>query len=321
MRVLVVGGGVAGVEALATLSGLGGDGLKLALLDSAPTCALYEELGIELHEGELAGVDQKTRSVRLVSGGTLDYDQLLVACGACPVAPYAGVHTLGLGPLPDHFAALRPGRLSIVVPPAVAWTLPAYQLALTAVSQIAMDVEVITPERSPLEAFGGRASLLAGELLANSGVQVLPRCTIPEQSDLVTLLDNVIALPLLRGPSIAGLPVEGDGFLGVDGLGRVVGAIAVHAAGDVTSRVLKGDGLAAQDGAIAASDMARRAGLMPRGEPSPRVLAGELVASDGTAVHMRRVLDGHDAGVASRQPLRTVEQPVVQRVAHQLCTG
>ncbi|MCW3014635.1 MAG: hypothetical protein JWO02_1727 [Solirubrobacterales bacterium] len=323
-RVLVVGGGVSALEALIALRDIGSGLLRLELVSPSRSFVLdpqlvdrpqgatpveidvdefCADLGVRLHVGEPAAVEQLTRTLRLADGHTLGYDELLIACGALPFAPYAGIRTLGLGALSDQLAALRPGRLSIVVPPGVAWTFPAYQLALLAAGELAIRVEVITTERRPLELFGERAPGMVTELLAHAGVTVLPRCVVPPGSDLFTLLDNAIALPLVRGPGLVGLPTEGDGFLPVDAPGRVLGATSVHAAGDVTSRPLKEHGLAAQDAGIAATDIAREAGASRAGKPAPRVLRGTLVATDGTTVHLRRVLDGRDAGAASPEPL------------------
>ncbi len=323
-RVLVVGGGTAGRAALAGLRDLGGDSLVLELLSpprSSPRRpdpilgaadantgevdlqALCDDLGIALHRGAQSAVDQLTHRAHLSDGDTIAYDELLVASGAAPIAPYAGIRTLGIGALAGHFAALRPGKLSVIVPPGVAWTLPAYELALLAAHQLAIGVEILTAERQPLALFGERASAMVADLLARAGVDVLPRAVIPLGSDLPTLLDNAIALPLARGPAVGGLPAEGDGFLPVDAHGRVVGATAVHAAGDVTSRDVRGGGLAAQDGEIAAADIARSAGAVVA-TATLRVLRATITTNDGSVVHLRRALDGHDPGSASRWPLR-----------------
>lgn len=323
-RVLVVGGGVAGIEALLGLHDLGVGELALELVSASGTAklspqlvgrawdeppievdleVLCDELGAELHEGELTTVDLATRTALLADGRELGYDALLIACGARAVAPYAGVRTLGRGARSDAYAGLRPGRLSIVVPPGVAWTLPAYQLALLAAGDLTVPVEVITAERHPLELFDRQGAAVVTELLEHAGVDVLPRCAVPRDSDLYTLLDNVVGLPLLRGPAIAGLPADVDGFLPVDGHGRVVGTTTVHGAGDATSRALKQGGLAAQDGDVAAADIVRGRDASSASDAAPRVIRAVLVARDESTVYLRKALDGQDAGVASRTPL------------------
>jgi sulfide:quinone oxidoreductase len=323
-RVLVVGGGVAGIEALLGLHDLGAGELTLELVSASGTAKLCpqlvgrawgeppieldlemlcDELGAELHEGELTTVDQATRTALLADGHELGYDALLIACGGRAVAPYAGIRTLGRGARSEAYARLRPGRFSIVVPPGAAWTLPAYQLALLAAGDLTVPVEVITAERHPLELFDRGAAAVVTDLLEHAGVNVLPRCVVPLDSDLFTLLDNVVALPLLRGPAIVGLPADVDGFLPVDGHGRVVGTTGVHGAGDATSRALKHGGLAAQDGGVAAADIARGQETSSVSDAPPRVIRGVLVASDERTVYLRRALDGQDAGVASRTPL------------------
>lgn len=59
----------------------------------------YEKLGIKLVQSRAAGIDTKTRSVRLENGGSLPYDRLLIATGshptkeAVPGIDLPGVHT------------------------------------------------------------------------------------------------------------------------------------------------------------------------------------------------------------------------------------
>jgi sulfide:quinone oxidoreductase len=69
-------------------------------------------------------------------------------------------------------------------------------------------------------------------------------------------VDLVIALPHLRGTRLPGLPHDPEGFVPVDGYGRIRGVERVWAVGDMTARPLKQGGLAAQQADVAAADIA-----------------------------------------------------------------
>jgi sulfide:quinone oxidoreductase len=98
--------------------------------------------------------------------------------------------------------------------------------------------------------------------------------------------DRVITLPSLEGPRLPGLPQDRDGFIPVDGFGRVSGLEDVYAAGDVTAFPLKQGGLAAQQADAVAGTIAARAGAAHAPSPFRPVLRG-LLLTGGAPLYLR----------------------------------
>ena len=93
--------------------------------------------------------------------------------------------------------------------------------------------------------------------------------------------DLVIALPRLHGPNVPGLPKDPDGFVAVDAYGRVRGIDRAWAVGDMTTRLLKQGGLAAQQADVAAADIANQvAGVDVRVDPYEPRLQGKLLTGE-----------------------------------------
>src|SRR6266516_3977769 len=108
LRVLIAGGGVAGLEALLALRALAGDLVDLELLAPEPAFwyrplavaepfdaghAHHFELGriaeaaaASFTLGELASVDADARIARTGHGAEIGFDALVIACGALPRA-------------------------------------------------------------------------------------------------------------------------------------------------------------------------------------------------------------------------------------------
>jgi hypothetical protein len=163
-RVLIAGGGIAGLEALLALHDLAVGRVRMTLLSCTdefvcrptalaesfgrgrairrPLTEIAARAGAELVRGRLAAVDSSSRTAITTAGGELAYDALLVAVGAPsePAVPGALTWT------PEADAELLGGllrdleegytkRVAFVVPPGVAWTLPVYELALIAAWQ------------------------------------------------------------------------------------------------------------------------------------------------------------------------------------------
>jgi sulfide:quinone oxidoreductase len=89
-----------------------------------------------------------------------------------------------------------------------------------------------------------------------------------------------VTLPLLRGPALAGLPCDADGFLPIDGHGAVRGVPDVYAAGDATDFPIKQGGLATQQADAVAAAIAARAGAPLTPAPFRPVLRGMLITSE-----------------------------------------
>ncbi|MEA2296216.1 MAG: sulfide:quinone oxidoreductase [Solirubrobacteraceae bacterium] len=295
-RVLVVGGGVGGLEAALALRALGRRHLRVELLSAEPQFTyrawsvgtpfghgaavevdlghVAADVGFTLLEGRLEQVDAERHEVR-TQEGVLAYDHLLLALGAKPVSIVDGAFTfLGPANAAELGALLAEDRLPagarvvFVTSPSAVWPLPAYELALLTADRGGPAVMLVTGERTPLECFGRQASAEVAALLRDRGVEIFTS-TVPASFDGEQLLvpmagslpaDVVVALPGLVGHPIAGIPHDASGFVPVDEFCRVQGLDDVFAVGDMTARPLKQGGLAAQQADVAAAVVASDAG-------------------------------------------------------------
>jgi sulfide:quinone oxidoreductase len=313
LRVLVAGGGVAGLEGALALRDLAGDRVSVSLLAPAehfsyrpfsvarpfglgqarqvPLAGVARDLGLEWTRDALAEVDDDAGRVRTAGGADLDFDALLVAVGAKPVA--AVEHALTWWPEgdPEAFGGLlrdlQEGyvkRVAFVVPPGAVWPLPTYELALMTMRDAAgmgmsPEVVVTTPETEPLAFLGEEASGAIRRALTDAGIALhtgAPGAVRGGSPPAVELgpgeapleVDRVVAVPRVVGPAIAGLPGDEDGFVLVDEDGRVEGARRTWAAGDGVAFPIKFGGLATQQARRAAGRIARAAGAeVPPAEP------------------------------------------------------
>jgi sulfide:quinone oxidoreductase len=206
-RVVVAGGGIAGLEALIALRRQAPELTRVTLVSPRDTFA-YRPLGVEepfggrtgrrhalpsiaaglratyVRDG-LASVDPAAGTVALRSGGTLAYDSLIVALGAHAYPAFGHGITFDRARereafdelLSDIDARLVP-HVAVVVPEHVGWTLPAYELAFATRAYGAsprgreVAVTLVTHERQPLAAFGTSVSRTVARILAEAGVEV-----------------------------------------------------------------------------------------------------------------------------------------------------
>jgi sulfide:quinone oxidoreductase len=204
-RIVICGGGVAGVEALLALRALGPTGAEVHLVapnrrfvyqplavaapfDLAEThlfdlAEIAEEQRAHLHVDLLASVEAEHRRVELASGSVLSYDSLLVAVGArrrewLDGALHFGgaADVAGFRVLLESVESGSEQRLVFVSPDGVSWTLPLYELALLSASRLAdrgvigVQLTLVTPEADPLTVFGPAASRMLRDLLADRGI-------------------------------------------------------------------------------------------------------------------------------------------------------
>src|SRR5215203_346602 len=197
MDVLIVGGGVAGLEALLGLRAMAGDRVRLTLAAAerdfsyrplavaepfalghahrVPLARIAADAGAELVRDAVVGVDDAAGQVRLRDGGSRGYDALIVAAGGRAVAGVEGATTWWPGGDSDTYGGLLRDidegyaqRVAIVVPPGAVWPLPAYELALMTAGEAEemgrsdVQVTVVTPERTPLALFGEEAGAAVG---------------------------------------------------------------------------------------------------------------------------------------------------------------
>jgi sulfide:quinone oxidoreductase len=249
------------------------------------------------------------RELETRDGPPVRYDALLLALGARPQPALRGAITFA-GP-PDVLAireaieALSPGRrhaIAFVATTGIAWTLPLYELALMTAEHgrrhgLDLHLEIVTRESDPLGIFGAEASAAVAARLAAAGIHLRTGTFAEEYAEGKLWLelegpleaDLVIALPWLHGPHVQGLPEDSDGFVRVDGYGRVRDVDRVWAVGDMTTKPLKQGGLAAQQADVAAADIAAAvAGADVRVRPYKPKLQGLLLTGEDPVFLERR---------------------------------
>lgn len=345
-KVLIAGGGVAALEAALALRALAGELVEVELRAPDPNFwyrpmsvgepfglgaakrfdlgELARAAGASFQPGAIVAVDTSRKRVR-TAHETVDYDALLIACGAEPQAAVPGALTFrgpadtqGVEGLLVEVESGTIRRLAFVVPAGAVWTLPAYELALLTAARLAggtgrhAELVLLTPEREPLALFGPAATEAIESLLADAVVEVRTGAYVGAFVDGQLLLgpdgsvaaDAVIALPQLRGARIHGLPQTVEGFIPVDSRARVVGLQDVYAAGDITSFPVKQGGIAAQQAEVAATTIASSAGADVEPRTFRPVLRGLLLTGE-TPRYLRREITGGfgETSVAGTEPL------------------
>ena len=344
-RVVIVGGGVAGLETLLALDDLAGDRVSLTLVAPQPDfiykpllveepfdlgpAERYElepltaEKGAEFVLSAVRTVRAEDHVVELDDGSTLGYDYLVVCAGGRFKPAVEGATTFpddeeafNADELLDR-AEAKDHRVAFIVPAGVTWSLPLYELALMTQRRAAergvdAKIAVITPESAPLAIFGPAASTAVGELLAARGIQLLTNSTVRDLSGAGITISpgdqrigpsESIALPRMEGPRIDGLPADEDGFIPVDGHGRVKGLEDVYAAGDGTNFPIKQGGLGTQQADAVAAHIAHRVGAQETPEPFRPVLRGKLLTGEESMSMRADVAGGGGEGVASHDYL------------------
>ena len=205
-RVVVAGGGVAGLETVLGLSRLAPGLVDVELL--APEhhfwyrplavaepfdagrvvrfelAALAGEAGARFTPGELVGVRGDEKVAEFAHCPDVPYDSLVLAAGAVPEEAVPGALTFR-GPadserlrrLLDEVEAAGSGTIAFVHPGGTGWPLPLYELALLTAAELAarapeVRVVLVTRESMPLELFGRAASAAVGKLLEERGIEL-----------------------------------------------------------------------------------------------------------------------------------------------------
>jgi len=267
-----------------------------------PLSRVAEDFGAELVIDAVVEVRGEQRQAICASGAALDYDALVLAPGARREPAYEHAITFGADPfhgaLHELLIDLEEGRVkdvAFVVPPDIAWSLPLYELALmTARDLIARGIHdvhlsLVTPEQRPLAIFGPQVSGAVSGLLDAAGVEFIGGAYADVRRGAIRLepggrameIDEAIALPVLRGQTIEGVPADRAGFIPTDPFGAVAGLPGVFAAGDATTFPVKQGGLAAQQADAVAQSVAAALGA-PVATPRPfkPVLRGLLFTGD-----------------------------------------
>jgi len=334
MRCLVAGGGVAALETTIALRDLAPHLVDVELL--APEhefwyrpLAVAEPFGLarvvrfELGDlassmdatfslGALVSVDADAHTVTTSHGQEIEYDTLVLACGARPVPALEGALTFR-GPADSEtfrrlLADVQAGAvesIAFVLPASVTWGLPLYELALLTATYLerqgirSVELTFVTHEPEPLALFGGDASHAVRDVLEEKGIELVTGTHASSRGSGELMIvpggeleaDRIVALPRLVGPAIPGLPHDRDGFVSTDPYGRVVGVHDVYAAGDATTFPVKQGGLATQQADAVARSIAAKAGADVAPEPFHPVLKG-LLLTGGPSAYLRSELGG-----------------------------
>lgn len=206
-KVLIVGAGVAGLEAMMALRALAPELVEIELLapneafsfrpmavtepfgggrvPEVPLKPLVSECAAVHRRDSLAEVDPASQTVTTASGDRLAYDALLVAPGARPVEAVPGALTFGDSSHREAFAKLleRLGRrghrkIAFLVPKRATWAIAAYELALLTAGErearrlAGVELVLVTHEAEPLGLFGSVAGEVVRERLNRAGIEL-----------------------------------------------------------------------------------------------------------------------------------------------------
>jgi sulfide:quinone oxidoreductase len=206
-RVVIAGGGIAGLEALLGLRDLLGNDSEIEVIAPDGEFVLrplligepfglgtamrldLEEIADEqrarFRRGAVGSVDPAGRCVRTDGGESVAYDALLLAIGARPVESVPGAIHFGLPGATEDLARIlgdreagHAERIVFVASPPTKWTLAIYELALLTAAHLsdradgAVELTVVTHEREPLAVFGTGSPAILRELLAEAGIEL-----------------------------------------------------------------------------------------------------------------------------------------------------
>jgi hypothetical protein len=273
-RILVIGGGIAGVESALTL-GRGLPDANVVLLAHADTLRVMPDLvyvpggvsaqrievpfrdllatePVDVVLGEVECIDLAEKVARIDTGDQ-SFDTLVVAPGAAPVDT-SGIqlHTveeaLGVRDRLDELfeQATRDGaRSSVIIRAAAddAWAPPAYEFAaLLATRRRALGVErlvsitLVTAEMSPFQWFEPHVADIVVDVFAELGIELASGVPEARFDDLVG--DLVIDFGRLEARHVPGLPGRDErGWYDTDNDGRVHPDVFV--VGDATAHGFK----------------------------------------------------------------------------------
>lgn len=206
LRVVVVGGGVAALEACFALDALAGDRVHVTLvapnahlmyrpveahdplaLDARvriPIAHLARAAHAELRHDRVTAYDPGARRVHTGRGYELGYDALVVAAGARPepvgprAAPLRDESWPGCRILMHRLSRGELSSLAFVEPPAPTKAFDLYDLAIDAAvvmrrNRVEADLTLVTAQPAPLAVLGGRAALMLASTLGAHGLRVV----------------------------------------------------------------------------------------------------------------------------------------------------
>jgi sulfide:quinone oxidoreductase len=207
LRVVIVGGGVAGLEAALALADLGRDRTDVTVIAPNtefvyrpmvvrepfasgaarryPLAPIVSDAGATLLHGELDWIDPVGQTIHTKADEAIEYDALVLALGASINKRYKHALTIDDRDLDTTMHGLIQDvegdfihKLAFVAPGRMAWPLPLYELALMTAGRaydtgIELETTIVTPEDSPLAIFGTSASSSIAELLARANIKTI----------------------------------------------------------------------------------------------------------------------------------------------------
>jgi len=263
-----------------------------------PLTDICTQFGAARVRAAVASVDADAHTLTCDNGQVVHYDRLILATGARTRPAYVSATTFSDADPVQLNGLLRDieqgycASVALVVPPAGSWALPVYELALMLaryVREVAADdvpLHLVTPESAPLAIFGPQASAAVADLLDEAGVimhagsyAAIERGgrLLLTPGDRQLEVARVVAMPIIVGRAIAGVPADDHGFVPVDTHCRVRGLENVYAVGDNADFPVKQGGLATQQADTAARDIAADAGAPVDAVPFRPVLRGMLL--------------------------------------------
>jgi sulfide:quinone oxidoreductase len=322
-RVVICGGGIAATEGLLRLRKLAGDAIDITVVApnedlvmrplavaepfSFGKAARYDlarivsENGAELVPDSLSWVDPEERTVHTKGDQALEFDALLIAIGARQVEMFEHTTTFYDAKADDTLHGVIQDieggytkSVAFLLPDAPAHPLPIYELALMTAERASsmgmgeVELTLITPDASPLAAFGANASAAVSGLLTEAGITTYSSALaqVPANGQLIVQPQGqelspgrIIAMPGIEGPGLRGIPGGGShGFVPIDKHCCVPGTQRrIYAAGDAAAYPIKHGGLGSQMADSAAAAIATLAGVEADPEPFHPVIRGKLL--------------------------------------------
>lgn len=263
---------------------------------------ITDDFDARLVPGALAGVAPADHEAITRSGERLHYDALVIACGTRLRPAFDGAITIDdrnlggtLRGLVQDIEEGYTSEVAFVAPAQAFWPLPLYELALMTANRaydmnVPVEISVVSPESAPLALFGTGISDELARLLHDAQITYVGGTFAELRAGELTLApsgkrmrpERVVALPLLEGTQITGIPTDPHGFIPVGDFGEVRGLDGVYAAGDVTAYPVKHGGLAAQQADVVAAAIAARAGAAIAPQPFEPLIRGILLTGDET---------------------------------------
>jgi sulfide:quinone oxidoreductase len=192
-----------------------------------------------------------------------------------------------------------------------------------------LELTIVEPDPPTLARAGDRAVQLVAEELERAQISRVSanQLTVEREPQLTLVahpsrrklrVDRVLAMPMLRGRTIDGIPGDHDGLIEVDAHGRVSGLERVWAAGDCTSLPLKSGGLSTEQADVAAQDIAALAGAAVERRSFNSDLVEEFVGLPAGR-YLEQWLATEEPGLTMHLP--TVGVPVLTYLREDLAAG